>query len=117
MDRDWLQPAVRPNRFAPMSRWTGAGRYDHALCATTRVVVMKNCLDAALIVYPVRRPLAKEALGRVGLRWTDRLALGSQARRVVELPVCDRLGVHHIWAYYVAEPTISCQIAPMIFGR
>ena len=117
MDRDWLEPAVRKNRYLSTARWTGAGRYDRAIHLTSTIVLITNRLDAALLAYPARRPLAKEAVGRVGLRCVDRRALGSSLAKIQRIDVTHILKFRHTWPHYVQRPDIAARIAPVIFGH
>lgn len=117
LDRDWLSPAVRANRFMPRLRFTGAGRYERAVHVCNRIVILKSHWDAALVAYPVRRLLAKRPLGRTGLKWCDARKLGPLASVVCEVDVTPILGFRHVWPYYVQSDAIARAVAPTIFGR
>lgn len=93
LDHDWLNPGQK---------------YDRALCSTSCVLNMRNELDPALAIYPMRLPLiSKGAIGYKGLSSRDRMALGCRSQQVIEYDVTQVIGRSHLWPYYFTNPGLS----------
>jgi len=100
IDHDWLDPD---------------GKYGQALSRVESILNLRNRRDAALSVYPLRRPFSRRALARTGWTRRDRRRLGQFGDRLRELDVTELVGRGHFWSHYHAHPEIAQAIAPDIF--
>lgn len=100
VDHQWLNPK---------------GRYGCALPVTECIVNLQNRKDLALAVYPLHRPFAGRALGRIGLLRRDTRKLGAETQKVTNLDVTEIEGHNHLWPGYFRSPEIAAAIAPVIY--
>lgn len=100
VDHHWLNPK---------------DRYGCALPVTECIVNLQNRKDLALTVYPLHRPFAGRALGRVGLLRRDTRKLGTETQKVTNLDVSEIEGHNHLWPGYFQSPEIAAAIAPVIY--
>lgn len=101
VDHDWLNPDER---------------YARALHCVECVVNLTNRHDAALLIYPLRRPFSSRALGQTGLTQKDRRKLGRHAIKYRDLDVSHIIKSGHIWPHYYSQPTIARSIAPYLYS-
>jgi len=93
LDHDWLNPGHK---------------YDRALCSTECLLNMRNELDPALAIYPLRLPfIAQQAMGYKGLSSSDRYRLGRNSHKVIDYDVTRAIGRSHLWPYYFTNPGLS----------
>ncbi len=101
IDRDWLNQGHK---------------YDRALCSTECLLNMRNELDPALMIYPLRLPLiSKGAIGYKGLSNADRMQLGVRSRQVIEYDVTQAIGRSHLWPYYFTKPGLSMAMRNYVY--
>ncbi len=96
LDHDWMNPGKR---------------YDRALCVS-EVLILRNCQDLALSLYPLAQPFTRPALSTTGLTWGDRERLGVLAFRAPEMDIAPIVGRHHEWPHYLEAPGLAGAIAP-----
>ena len=100
IDHDWLNPGER---------------FDRALCSTESLLNLRNPLDAALVIYPLRRIGSGRALGVTGFTEKDRTALGAWHRKVRDLDVSASVGCRHFWPAYVQQTGLSHAASNYLF--
>ena len=100
IDHQWLDPD---------------GKYGRALSSAESILNLRNRRDAALGIYPLRRPFSHRALARCGWTHVDRRRLGEFGDRLRELDVTKLIGRGHFWIHYHAHPEIARAIAPNLF--
>lgn len=100
IDHDWLNPGER---------------FDRALSSLQCVLNLRNRLDPALLLYPMRHPGSRRALGLTGLTQADRRALGDRSSRVRDLDVSESIGCRHIWPSWTAETSIAHRASSYLF--
>lgn len=100
IDHDWLNPGER---------------FGRALCTTECLLNLKNCHDAYLKIYPLRRPFSSRALGQTGFTSSDRRDLGAWNSKVHDMDVSAAVGHAHFWPYYFRHPGLSQSFGNYIF--
>lgn len=90
-------------------------RYGCALPVTECIINLQNRKDLALAVYPLHRPFAGRALGRIGLLRRDTRKLGGETQKITNLDVTEIEGHNHLWPGYFQSPEIAAAIAPVIY--
>lgn len=90
-------------------------RYSHAFENTESLLNFRNRDDFALRMYPVRLPLGREAMGRVGFSWGDRRELGPNYDKIRDVEVTSVLGLKHIWPWFYNQPQIGELLTPYLF--
>ncbi len=90
-------------------------RYSHAFVNTESLLNFRNRDDFALRMYPVRLPLGRESLGRVGFSWGDQRVLGPNYDKVRDVEVTSVLGLRHIWPWFYNQPQIGELLTPYLF--
>lgn len=100
MDHDWMNPGER---------------YDRALCRVECILNLQNRCDAALFIYPLRRPFSGGALGYTGVTREDRGQLGPYGNRISDLNLTDDIGIGHYWPNYFQRPWLAQAIRNHLF--
>lgn len=100
IDHDWLNPGER---------------FDRALDSLQSVLNLQNRIDPALLLYPMRHPGSRRALGLTGLTRADRRELGVRSSQVRDLDVTESIGCRHIWPSWTAEKSIACRASSYLF--
>jgi hypothetical protein len=100
IDHDWLNPGQE---------------YDRALCCTECVLNLKNCKDAALTLYPLRRIGSSRALGTTGFTPKDRARLQGWSGKCVDLDLSSSIGHRHLWPEFYNRPWIARKISNYVF--
>jgi len=95
IDHDWFNPEQR---------------YECGLRCASCLLNLRNGRDAALKVYPLRRPFSSRALGSSGFTRSDRKKLGNFNCKLKELDVSDYVGHEHFWPEYFTRPVIAARI-------
>lgn len=100
IEHDWLNPN---------------DRYGCALHRAECLINLRNEKDAALALFPLRRPFSSRALARSGFTSKDQRKLGEHSTQVAELDVTQVVGRSHGWPNYCKHFCISRAIAPYLF--
>lgn len=100
IDHDWLNPTER---------------FGLALCQSEAVVNLKNSHDFPLLFYPLRRPISTPAMAISGVTRRDRVEMGSEGQKIVDLNVTHQIGLGHVWGYYYNRPEIAAAIRPYVY--
>jgi len=96
--------------------WLNPGeRYGNGLCRVEHLVSLRNQKDAALSLYPLRKPFGRGSLGRDGFKQQDLLALGTLNQKVSELDVTNSIGAGHGWPYYYRQKQIARTLGDFMF--
>ena len=96
--------------------WLNPGkRYDRALCPLEALVNLRNRLDPALWIYPLRRPFGHLALSHSGFLRSDRRRLGAANAKLVEFDVSRFVGQGHMWPNYYNRPEIAKALIPYLY--
>ena len=96
--------------------WLNPGeRYDRALCPLEALVNLRNRLDPALWIYPLRRPFGHMALSHSGFLRSDRRRLGAANAKLVEFDVSRFVGQGHMWPNYYNRPEIAKALIPYLY--
>lgn len=99
--------------------WMNRGeRYGRALDAVEALMLMQNRRDAALALYPLRKPFSPSALGRTGLHSEDWGSIDADdGAKISEVEVCGIVGCHHPVGEYFGEPSLNALMAPLVYFR
>lgn len=81
--------------------------FDRALRATPAMAVIYSRKDIANRLYPLRRFLADQSLGKTGFRNSDAAVIGPLAGRVKNLDLTASIGCTHVWSAYLDRPGIA----------
>lgn len=100
IDHDWFNPG---------------GRFDLTLCRAEAVLNLRNRQDFPLLIYPIRRPFSRAALGLTGVTNGDRRQLGGQNCRIDDFDITHIVGHGHIWCHYYGQPDIACAIRHFVY--
>lgn len=100
IEHDWLNPG---------------DRFGCALARTECLLNLRNECDAALALFPLRRPFSSRALARSGFTAKDQRKLGNRLAQVSELDVTPIVGPGHSWPNYTSQPGLAAAVAPYIF--
>lgn len=100
IEHDWLNPG---------------DRYGCALNRAECVLNLRNERDAALALYPLRRPFSSRALARSGFTSKDQRKLGERLAQVSELDVTAIIGKGHGWPNYCQQPGIAAAVSPYVY--
>lgn len=100
IDHDWLNPGER---------------FGNALCCTECLLNLRNRRDAALCVYPLRRPFSSRALGHSGFTRSDLSRLHGCQAKLTDLDVSAMIGARHLWPEYFCRPELAVRIRSHVF--
>lgn len=100
IEHDWLNPG---------------DRYGCALNRAECLLNLRNERDAALALYPLRRPFSSRALARSGFTSKDQRKLGERLGQVSELDVTAIIGKGHGWPNYCQQPGIAAAVSPYVY--
>lgn len=100
IEHDWLNPG---------------DRYGCALNRAECLLNLRNERDAALALYPLRRPFSSRALARSGFTSKDQRKLGDRLVQVSELDVTAIVGKGHGWPNYCQQPGIAAAVSPYVY--
>lgn len=90
-------------------------RYGHALDSVESLMNLRNYNDFWLRLYPVRLPIGRESLGRVGFNTRDQQSLGINYTKVRDVELSSMLGIRHIWPWFYNQPEIARALTPYLF--
>lgn len=102
IDHDWLCPGQR---------------YEHALNATECMLNIRVRKDWALIIYPLRRPFSRRALGSAGFTQGDMDRLGHRASQVSNYDLSEMIGYGHIWPEFYEHQSIANELVDWVYFR
>ncbi len=102
IDHDWLCPRQR---------------YEYALNATECLLNIRVRKDWALMIYPLRRPFSKRALGSTGFTERDLMQFGRQASQVCNYDLSEMIGYGHIWPEFYQHQSIADELVNWIYFR
>lgn len=100
IDHDWLCPGQR---------------YENALNATECLLNIRVCKDWALIIYPLRRPFSRRALGSAGFTGDDLSQLGHRASQVANYDLSEMIGYGHIWPEFYQHQSIANELVDWVY--
>ncbi len=95
IDHDWFNPGQR---------------YDCGLNCTECLLNLRNSRDAALKLYPLRRPFSSRALGSSGFTRSDERKLGRRTCKLKELDVSGEIGHAHYWPEYFSRAVLAAKV-------
>ena len=102
IDHDWLCPRQR---------------YEHTLNATECLLNIRVRKDWALMIYPLRRPFSKRALGSAGFTERDMMQFGSRASQVCNYDLSEVIGYGHIWPEFYQHQSIADELVNWVYFR
>ena len=102
IDHDWLCPRQR---------------YEYALNATECLLNIQVRKDWALMIYPLRRPFSKRALGSAGFTERDLMQFGSRASQVCNYDLSAMIGYGHIWPEFYQHQSIANELVNWVYFR
>jgi esterase/lipase superfamily enzyme len=99
--------------------WLNRGdRFGRALASVEAMVIFTNRRDAALGLYPLRKPFSPAALGKVGSRNDDwRCIAWDDGEKVSQVEVSELIGGRHHVSAYFQESAVSDLLAPLVYFR
>ncbi|MEZ6055286.1 MAG: alpha/beta hydrolase [Planctomycetaceae bacterium] len=96
-------------------QWLNVGqRYGRALCRAEGVLNLRNSEDCVLAIYPLNRPFAGRAFGRIGQTRTDERRQPC-ACKVTDYDVGDLIGRGHVWPSYFSTPQIASLTSDWVY--
>lgn len=95
IDHDWLNPDQR---------------FGRALLMVEGILNLRNSMDPALAIYPLRRIGSSRALGCTGFTSRDRKEMQSLSCRAQDLDVTEVIGASHQWPRYASCPSLAQRI-------
>ena len=102
IDHDWLCPRQR---------------YEYALNATECLLNIQVRKDWALMIYPLRRPFSKRALGSTGFTERDMMQFGRRASQVCNYDLSEMIGYGHIWPEFYQHQSIANELVNWVYFR
>ncbi|NQV23228.1 MAG: hypothetical protein HQ518_02575 [Rhodopirellula sp.] len=100
IDHDWLCPGQR---------------YEKALNATECLLNIRVRKDWALMIYPLRKPFSRRALGSAGFTEGDLDRFGYQASQVANYDLSELIGYGHIWPEFYQHPSIADALVDWVY--
>jgi hypothetical protein len=100
IDHDWLCPGQR---------------FENALNATECLLNIRVRKDWALLIYPLRRPFSRSALGSAGFTEGDMRQFGSRASQVRNYDLSDLIGYGHVWPDFYQHPSIADSLVDWVY--
>jgi hypothetical protein len=102
IDHDWLCPGQR---------------YENSLNATECLLNIRVRNDWALLIYPLRRPFSRRALGSAGFTEGDMHQFGSRASQVCNYDLSEMIGYGHIWPDIYQHQSIADALVDWVYFR
>ena len=88
--------------------WLNPGeRYGKAMCRVEALVNVHNKCDLPLLIYPLRKPLGRRALGHTAFLPQDLRSMGRLSAKIREVDASPLIGRHHTWIHYFNRPQIA----------
>ena len=100
IDHDWLCPGQR---------------YERALSATECLLNIQVRKDWALMVYPLRKPFSRRALGSAGFTQGDLEQFGHRASQVANYDLSEMIGYGHIWPEFYQHQSIANELVDWVY--
>lgn len=100
VSHDWLNPGER---------------YGRAPCAVSSLINLKNRHDAALLLYPLRRPFSGLSLGTVGFTRRDRDLIGRRSSKLLDCDVTELVKCGHLWPRYLRHRSLAWLIRNYVY--
>ena len=100
IDHDWLCPGQR---------------YEKTLNATECLLNVRVHKDWALMVYPLRKPFSRRALGSSGFTQGDLERFGGRACQVANYDLSEMIGYGHIWPEFYQHQSIANELVSWVY--
>jgi hypothetical protein len=73
--------------------------------------------DWALLIYPLRRPFSRLALGSTGFTQADLQQFGQRASQVSNYDLSEMIGYGHIWPDFYQHQSIADALVDWVYFR